>query len=133
MMAIRLARGLFRLWFVFSLVWIAVVGLLTWRDFLQLPSSLPEGSEAAAAVEICSEAKSDTQCADLLKAAGKNPFGAFFLEWKEGNLISAHGNRIGPASIQWNQVPLVLSLSPPIVVLLVGSMLVWAFKGFSAA
>jgi len=32
-MALRVARGLFRLWLVLSVVWIGGVALLTWRDY----------------------------------------------------------------------------------------------------
>jgi hypothetical protein len=32
-MALRVARGLFRLWLVLSVLWIGGVGYVTWRDF----------------------------------------------------------------------------------------------------
>ena len=32
-MALRVARGLFRLWLVLSVLWIGGVGVATWRDF----------------------------------------------------------------------------------------------------
>jgi hypothetical protein len=32
-MALRIARGLFRLWLVLSVLWIGGVGVVTWREF----------------------------------------------------------------------------------------------------
>ena len=32
-MALRVARGLFRLWLVLSVLWIVGVGVVTWRTF----------------------------------------------------------------------------------------------------
>ena len=32
-MALRVARGLFRLWLVLSVLWIGGVGVVTWRHF----------------------------------------------------------------------------------------------------
>ena len=32
-MSVRVTRGLFRLWLVFSVLWIAGVGAVTWRTF----------------------------------------------------------------------------------------------------
>jgi hypothetical protein len=36
-MALRVARGLFRLWLVVSVLWIAGVGVVTWRTFPVIP------------------------------------------------------------------------------------------------
>jgi hypothetical protein len=32
-MALRVARGLFRLWLVLSVLWIGGVGVVTWREY----------------------------------------------------------------------------------------------------
>jgi hypothetical protein len=32
-MALRVGRGLFRLWLVLSVLWVAGVGYLTWKDY----------------------------------------------------------------------------------------------------
>ena len=39
-MALRVARGLFRLWLVLSVLWIGGVGVVTWRTFPEEPWGL---------------------------------------------------------------------------------------------
>ena len=43
-MALRLARGLFRLWLVLSVLWIGGVGYVTWQ-------TLPSANDQAVAME----------------------------------------------------------------------------------
>jgi hypothetical protein len=54
------------------------------------------------------------------------------LKWEEGRLAYMDVYKvIDSTSIDWAQVPIVYLLPPPFALLLVGSMLYWAFRGFS--
>jgi hypothetical protein len=91
-MALRVARGLFRLWVVLSAVWILFVITKTWFDVTH-PTTL-----------------TDTE-------VGLTP-GMF-----DDLIIAARTNnalKFGAA----------LALVPPLLVLAIGSALVWAFRGF---
>ena len=43
-MALRVARGLFRLWLVLLLLWIGGVGVMTWRTFPSIPEPVLWGA-----------------------------------------------------------------------------------------
>src|SRR5262245_17102511 len=64
-MALRIARGLFRLWLVLSVLWIGWVGLLFWNTW-------PEGPPLE-----CVGVGTSSECMDKLLKAGKNPFAPF--------------------------------------------------------
>jgi hypothetical protein len=123
-MALRVARGLFRLWLVLSVLWIGGVAAVTWGtfpvdDWSQFP--IVPGSTA----DICSTAKDAEQCSDLLRTAGKNPFDAYDLNWDR------HGpSWIGKERRKAIQFAIVVALVPPAFVLALGSALIWAFRGF---
>jgi hypothetical protein len=100
-MALRVARGLFRLWLVLSVLWIGGVGYVTWQT---LPTVLPT---------ICDVPASErpdwgVDCSWLSRAKDK-------LGDEEGIHIQ-HG--------------ILFALVPPAFVLALGSALVWAVKGF---
>src|SRR5215471_21423790 len=67
-MALRVARGLFRLWLILSALWIGAVGIVVWheKNWMFNPDGLilVPGSTA----DICSTAKDEQQCFDLLRA-----------------------------------------------------------------
>jgi hypothetical protein len=104
-MVLRVARGLFRLWLVLSVLWIGGVGIATWWTF-------PEDNPIVR--DICAKANDAEQCAGLLRAAGKNPFEAFDPEERR-------------TAIQFASIE---AFVPPVFVLALGSALVWAFRGF---
>ena len=129
-MALRVARGLFRLWLVLSVLWIGAVGIVTWQTFPPDDWIVPDLSQMSnedllrgyQTADICSTAKDAQQCADLLRAAGKNPFDAFHLNWRPPWIDKERCEAIQFASI--------MALVPPAFMLILGSALVWAFKGF---
>src|SRR5262245_60494232 len=66
-MALRVARGLFRLWLLLTVLWIAVLGLLLWHEWPQPYPPLE-----------CEGVGTISECMDRLEKAGKNPFGHSF-------------------------------------------------------
>ena len=75
-MAIRIMRGLFRLWIVLSVLWIGCVGAITWGQYVYyepLFKASGDHSSLTSTFVICEKAKTDKECFDLLTAAGKNP------------------------------------------------------------
>jgi hypothetical protein len=133
-MSLRVGRGLFRLWLVLSLFWVFSIVWLTWQTFVQPPYPPRENIELMRIVKVCSKLKSDQDCSRSLEAAGGNPFEVYVhtLKWEEGRLAYIDGYRVLDSfSIQWAQVPMLYLFLPPIAFLLVGSMLYWAFRGFS--
>jgi hypothetical protein len=103
-MAFRVARGLFRLWLVLSVLWIGGVGVMTWQ-------TLPSSSDQAVELELQTLEK-------------KTPRGFRLPPWEAYSL--AHKavlyRHLWDAS--------VLALGPPVFLLALGSGLLWAFRGF---
>ena len=69
-MALRIGRGLFRLWLLLSVLWIGGVTVETWRIF-------PADIEVSPTRPAECTGKTNDECADILKRLGKNPFDAF--------------------------------------------------------
>ena len=119
-MALRVARGLFRLWLVLSVLWIGAVGIVVWheKNWMFKPDGLilVPGSTA----DICSTAKDEQQCFDLLRAAGKNPYTAL-------DELDRDRSEQRRKTIQFVST---VALVPPAFVLALGSALLWAVRGF---
>ena len=100
-MALRVARGLFRLWLVLSVLWIAGVGVVTWGTFVY-----PE-------VVVCEEVEAPApgSCLPRSVVLELQP------EWDKDRRAAF-------------QFALLLALVPPAFLLALGSALVWAFRGF---
>jgi hypothetical protein len=107
-MALRVARGLFRMWLVLSVLWIGGVGYVTWSrapvyDFdWVMPSELPTIEEAN---------------------KRSKPFDPdWWLRERRDEERRAAIKAIWHAGL--------LALLPPAFLLALGSALVWAFRGF---
>jgi hypothetical protein len=100
-MALRVARGLFRLWLVLSVLWIGGVGYVTWRTFVY-----PE-------IVICEEVEAPAEGSCLPRSLVRE----LQPEWDEDQRAAF-------------QFALVLALVPPAFVLALGSALIWAIRGF---
>jgi hypothetical protein len=100
-MALRVARGLFRLWLVLSVLWIGGVGYVTWQT---MPSA--DGWAVNREVE-----RLDT-------------------EMKRQNIEIARWEMYKRAhnSLLWHAS--VIALAPPAFALALGWALVWALRGF---
>jgi hypothetical protein len=81
-MALKIARGLFRLWLVLSVLWIGGVATVTWQAF---PVDVPEWAGPA-----------------------------------------------GPVQREAIRTGAEMALIPPVLVLALGSSLIWAFRGFQS-
>lgn len=103
----RVARGLFRLWLVLSVLWIAGVGVVTWQTFPEEPWGLHD--------PIVEETD--------LTAPSKRPSGAFDPDKYLAAKVAAERR-----SAVWHGS--LLAILPPAFVLALGSSLVWAFRGF---
>jgi H+/Cl- antiporter ClcA len=104
-MALRVARGVFRLWLVLSLLWIGGVGFVTWQTF---PEDYAAWRKRNCTVETCPTA----------------PFAGEFDpdKYLASNFAEERRSVIWHASF--------LAFLPPAFGLALGSALVWAFKGF---
>jgi hypothetical protein len=101
-MALRVARGLFRLWLVLSVLWIGGVGIVTWYS---LPPAY-ENPKSWGAVAV--EKENTTEF---------NPD-----EYLAFKAAEERHSAIWHASL--------LAVLPPAFVLALGSAFVWAFRGF---
>jgi hypothetical protein len=108
-MALRVARGLFRLWLILSVLWVGGVGYVTWSkppvyDFdWVLPSELPSIEE--------------------LNKRLNEPFDPdLYLREKKDEQRRAAIKAIWLAS--------AIAFVPPAFVLALGSALIWALRGF---
>ena len=106
-MALRIARGLFRLWLVLSVLWIGGVGVVTWRTFPVLP--VPEWYTPPCELPA-NERSDDWDCSWLARV--------------KDQLTMDKEQRAALQSA------ILLALVPPAFVLALGSALVWASKGF---
>ena len=104
-MALRVARGLFRLWLILSVLWIGGVGYVTWQ-------TVPSADSSAVGMEA---ERLDTE----MKT--QNIEIAPWEKYKRAHeaLVYEH---LWYAS--------VFAIAPPAFVLALGSALVWAFRGF---
>jgi hypothetical protein len=111
-MALRVARGLFRLWLVLSVLWITGVGVATWWTFpltLKLPTPVP--------TEKCPFDP------DAFLANRPQPQPPCWPEPIKSELVHKEQH----AAIRDG---IFLALAPPLFVLALGSALGWAFRGF---
>ena len=132
-MAIRIARRLFRLWIVLSVLWIGCVGAITWGQYVYFePSFKASGNHSSltSTFVICEKAKTNKECFNLLAAAGKNPFDAYDLKWGDTGWSLPDDGDVKFGGIAWERLPVALALVPPAFVLVIGSAFVWAFRGF---
>jgi hypothetical protein len=109
-MALRVARGLFRLWLVLSVLWIGGVGVVTWWTFPN--KSNPDEFFAKRNPPSSLPRKFDPD--EFLSKGDPEYFAQVVAEEQR-------------ATIQFASV---LALVPPIFLLALGSALVWAFRGF---
>jgi hypothetical protein len=101
-MALRVARGLFRMWLVLSVLWIGGVGFVTWQT---VPSPRFENHATVMRQELPSI--------------------------EEANRAIEADNRANKALLYkhlWHAS--VFAIAPPAFLLALGSALVWAFRGF---
>jgi hypothetical protein len=123
-MALRVARGLFRLWVVASVLWVAGVGIETWRswpvDSIALKTPLPPeyvidiDPNEYLAFKRCTDTKSENECTAILKPSF-DPSKVEVIVWDKMPAI---------------QFGVMLALAPPILILAFGSALAWALRGF---
>jgi hypothetical protein len=122
-MALRLARGLFRLWLVLSVLWIGGVATMTWW-------TLP--------VDICVTPPGGPHFCDENDAVGSGP--NFDPPTKETSQTPSELPQFDPskpyrlphdaerhAAIRFAGI---LAFTPPVLILALGSALMWAFRGF---
>src|SRR6266566_1180069 len=103
-MALRVARGLFRLWLVLSLLWIGGVGIVTWQTFPE--NELPSMCDLPA-----NERPKEFDCSWLARVKDQ----VVYTDWEQRAAV---------------QSGILLALVPPALVLALGSALLWAFRGF---
>jgi hypothetical protein len=113
-MALRVARGLFRLWLILSVLWIGGVGVVTWRTFPVIPDWAIE----------CERPKVDFDPDAFLADKPQPQAPCPWLEWVKAQLIMDKEQRAALQSA------ILLALVPPALVLAFGSALTWALRGF---
>jgi hypothetical protein len=106
-MALRVARGLFRLWLVLSVLWVVGVGVVTWHTFPWLP-------EWATLPSIC----------DLPASERSEEWDCSWLARVKAQLVMDKEQRAALLSA------ILLALVPPAFALALGSALMWALRGF---
>src|ERR1700730_10644621 len=112
-----MARGLFRLWLVLSLVWVVVAGAMMWPTW-QLPPS-----ERVVHPAECNKRAPNDCLLSMLKAGAQ---GKLVVE-KIPRSPSEQRQHV----IDSIYVLVVFTLIPPAVLLLIGSAFLWAFRGFA--
>jgi hypothetical protein len=125
-MALRITHGLFRLWLVFSVLWVVGVAGVSWStfpvdDWVNTSNVTPDDfipDEFAAYKACMATGKSSDDCAAVLKP----PFDPS----KPYRVVRDDERR----TAVWFAA--TLAIVPPILILVLGSALGWAFKGFSS-
>ena len=117
-MALRVVRGLFRLWLVLSVLWIGGVGATTWWTLpLDLCATPPGGLHDCDANDVIA-AGPNVQLVE--KEANSKP------EFDPSKPYRIPFDDLRRTQIKFGVVSAVL---PPIIVLAFGSASVWAFRG----
>lgn len=132
-MALRIARGLFRLWLVLSVLWIAALCTVTWLELA--PKIPPKGLsdwEMGIRPPECA-GKDNSQCEQLWVELGRNPFDLF--DPPRTGLQPRGGVADLPSVSQLTITTKIrdnalLALLPPVFILMAGTAFVWAFRGF---
>jgi hypothetical protein len=101
-MALRLARGLFRLWLVAAVLWVGGVAITTWRTLPTSDDFIPDPPEITKTAPPFDPNLPST------------PFDQYLEDKKREDIKSA----------------VLFGLLPPAFILALGSALVWAFRGF---
>lgn len=124
-MALRVARGLFRLWFVLSILWIGAVAVMSWSA---LPVAPPERDVATP--------REDESIYVVVGPDGKEYRIAAPKDATNDLIETIAQIKLGPKircnAAVWDIIESALKLAfiPPIVVLAIGSVFAWAFRGF---
>ena len=58
-------RGLFRLWLVFAVLWIAIAVATTWKQFVYFQPTAPGKPDFLDTTEICAQSTTAEACANL--------------------------------------------------------------------
>lgn len=139
-MALRIARGLFRLWLVLSVLWIGAVGTMTWSQFdvrflsdeelRWFPAPIRPGEvppefdpSQPSTVETPAEAARE---AALRARVGLPPDAAISYE----DAVRADALLRRDQTFALVRSGAQVGLLPPVLILVVGSSLIWAFRGF---
>jgi hypothetical protein len=101
-------------------------------DFLMLLACMLTRLFRSRAIHICNAAKTSLECSDLLQRAAKFPYDANDLKWTDKGWDLADNTVMVPAGIVWERFwPRAgIAFIPPVVVLVIGSAFIWAFRGF---
>jgi hypothetical protein len=129
-MALRVARGLFRLWLVISVLWLAGVAFTAWDNFKNIDDAETQAMN------------SWTADVDATRCPDDNPFhSACTSPPSQKEYLAAKANAKKEAAAKeaaaqrqsaiWS-FPL-LAFLPPAFVLALGAALIWAFSGFRQA
>lgn len=117
-MARQLARGLFRLWLVASIVWVCAVGAVTWST---LPKVLPPFDQLPDQSKLVTDPNLLAQLNDPKLQAPKPPFDPS----KPYDVVVTAAER-NALLFRAGQIAFI----PPVLLLVVGAALGWAVKGF---
>jgi hypothetical protein len=109
-MALRVARGLFRLWLILSVLWIGGVGYVTWQ-------TVPSADSSAVKMEV----------ERLYKEMERENIAPWEMPPPWEQYRRAHNSLL--YEHLWHYAS-VFALVPPAFALALGSALVWAFRGF---
>jgi hypothetical protein len=122
-MAVRVARGLFRLWIIVSVLWIGGVAVVTWW-------TLP--------VDLCVTPPSGPHVCDENDVVGVGPnFDPPTKVAKQQGVDKPQFDPSKPYRLPFDeqrrtaiQTAGVLAVVPPVLILGLGSAFIWAFRGF---
>ena len=117
-MAVRIARGLFRLWIIVSVLWVGGVAAATWWTFP--PAELTDEEVGLNTRPTECNNKSNDECEAILTRLGKNPFDAFLPVPPPPAVTRRSAISFAAAT----------ALVPPLLLLPLGAALGWAFSGF---
>jgi len=110
-MALRVARGLFRLWLILSVLWVAGVAFMAWEKFADIDR-----------LETQAIGKSDTSI--------PRPRGPWddYADPMAPPVVSKTAAEERRTAIWGDGIR--IAFLPPVFVLALGAALVWAFRGF---
>jgi hypothetical protein len=128
-------KGFFRIWIVLTILWILVIGAISWTDIPDKISlaRLSDTQLFALFYPACRNASNpppndsvSVECLDAIKANSPTWDVSDMKRWGHGDSYIEQSMRVATALIP----TLVLLLGPPLCFLLSGLLIGWALSGF---
>ncbi|HMN51176.1 MAG TPA: hypothetical protein PKB01_03835 [Xanthobacteraceae bacterium] len=128
-MAIRIARGLFRLWVVLAVLWIAVFSTVYYDSY----NSLERKNRLQSNVHFNDQVTRYKHCWDYQAPDGKKVDLSDLSKISDEALLTIYNCHLSTDRSHVVKVGVLITIGIPLLVLILGYALVWVGRGFIAS